>query len=186
MTKKQFLSQLDSALKSLPADERQDILQDYQEHFDIGMEKGNTEEEIAASLGSPTQIAKELLAAYHLEKVEATTSTGNILRAMWAVVGLGFLNLIFVLGPFIALTGVMFAGWTSGIALVLSPAMVIADAIAHPETFQSFFLFISIMFCGLGLLVTVGMYIATKAVARGFIRYLKFNVKIVKGGYKYD
>ncbi len=186
MTKKQFLNQLDSALKSLPADERQDILQDYREHFVIGMEKGNSEEEIAASLGSPTQIAKELLAAYHLEKVETTTSTGNILRAMWAVVGLGFLNLVFVLGPFIALTGVMVAGWTAGIALVLSPVIVLADTIMHPETFHPFFLFISIMLSGLGLLVTIGMYIATKAVAKGFVRYLKFNMKIVKGGYKYD
>lgn len=92
MTKEQFLRQLESALKKLPKAEREDILQDYSEHFSIGMEEGKTEEEIASALGSPHQIAKELLATYHVEKVEATATTGNILRAIWAVIGLGFFN----------------------------------------------------------------------------------------------
>ena len=63
------------------------------------------EEQIAGALGSPSQIAKEILATYHLEKVENTASAGNIMRAAWAVIGLGFFNLVIVLGPFIALVG---------------------------------------------------------------------------------
>lgn len=186
MTKDQFLKQLDKALKKLTAEEHQDILQDYREHFTIGVEEGKTEEEIAASLGSPTQIAKELLALYHLEKVELTATAGNILRATYAVVGLGFFNLVFVLGLFVALTGLIVAGWFTGISLILSPLLVLIDAIIHPGTFQFFFLFFSIMLCGIGIFIIIGMYFATKAAAKGFIRYLKFNVKIVKGGNKHD
>ncbi|HLV08955.1 MAG TPA: DUF1700 domain-containing protein [Halanaerobiales bacterium] len=186
MTKEQFLKQLAKGLKRLPAEERQDILRDYQEHFMIGIEEGETEEGISASLGSPRQIAKELLATYHLEQVETTTTTGNILRAMYAVLGLGFLNLVFVLGPFIALIGVLVAGWVAGTAFIISPLLVITDAVVHPGTFQAFFLFFSIMLCGLGFFINIGMFFATKAAADGFIRYLKFNMKIVKGGHKND
>lgn len=186
MTKEQFLKQLDTALKSLPTEERQDILRDYQEHFTIGIEEGKTEEKISVSLGSPKQLAKELLATYHLEKVETTATTGNILRAMYAVVGLGFFNLVFVLGLFVALAGVLVAGWVAGTAFIISPLIVVIDTIVHPATFQLLFLFISIMLCGFGAFIIIGMYFATKAAAAGFIRYLKFNMKIVKGGQKND
>ena len=100
MNKEQFLKQLEASLKRLSIEERQDILQDYEEYFAIGMEKGKSEQEISASLGNPKQIAKELLASYHLDMVEQTTSAGNILRAVWAVIGLGFFNILIVLGTF--------------------------------------------------------------------------------------
>lgn len=56
MNKKQFLNELASSLKHLPASDRKDILQDFEEHFAIRMAEGKTEEEFAASLGSPQQI----------------------------------------------------------------------------------------------------------------------------------
>jgi len=34
---------------------------------------------------------------------------------------------------------------------------------------------------GVGILMTIGMYFATQALAKGFVGYLKFNVKLVKG-----
>lgn len=58
MTKDKFLQQLRHSLKKLSKEEVADILQDYEEHFAFGLEAGKSEEEIAASLGSPAQIAK--------------------------------------------------------------------------------------------------------------------------------
>ncbi|MGY0693417.1 HAAS signaling domain-containing protein [Virgibacillus sp. FSP13] len=186
MNKEQFLKVLDKSLKKLPSDERRDIIQDFEEHFVFGLEEGKTEEEISATLGSPNQIAKELPASYHLEKVEATATTGNIIRAVWAVVGLGFFNLVIVLGPFIALAAVAFAGWASGIAFIVSPLLVLINAIIYPETFALFDLFFSLMLSGLGLFIAIGMFVATRKLIDGFIRYLQFNVKLVKGGLKHD
>jgi uncharacterized membrane protein len=186
MNKEKFSRQLDLSLKKLSSKERQDILQDYEEHFAIGLEEGKTEEEIAASLGSPSQIAKELLASYHLEKVEATVSTGNIIRAVWAVIGLGFFNLVIVLGPFLALLGIIFAGWAMGVGFVFAPLLVLIDAVVNYGTFQFFDLFISLALCGIGLFIVIGMFPATKSVINGFVRYLKYNASIVKGGLKRD
>ncbi len=186
MTKYQFIKILDSTLKGLPSDERLDIIQDFEEHFAIGSEEGKTEEEIAASLGSPNQIAKELLASHHLEKVEATATTGNIIRAVWAIIGLGFFNLLIVLGPFITLAAVIIAGWTAGIGFIASPVLVLINALIYPSTFEFFDLFFSMALSGLGLFIAIGMFFATRVLTNGFVRYLKFNVKLVKGGLKHD
>ena len=104
MNKEQFLKQLNDSLTRLSLEEREDILQDYEEYFEIGMEEGKSEQEISKSLGNPRQISKELMASYHLGQVEQTTSAGNVMRAVWAVIGLGFFNLVIVLGPFVALS----------------------------------------------------------------------------------
>lgn len=67
MTENRFISELEQALKRLPADERNDILQDIREYFLNGRDDGKADEEIAASLGSPAKIAAELLEAYPFE-----------------------------------------------------------------------------------------------------------------------
>ncbi|APB38012.1 MULTISPECIES: HAAS signaling domain-containing protein [Heyndrickxia] len=184
MNKKQFLSKLESSLKNLPANERQDILQDFEEHFAIGLQEGKTEEQMSASLGSPHQIAKDMVAAYHLERVETKATFGNILRAVWATIGLGFFNLVIVLGPFIALAGIIFSGWITGIVFLASPFLFLINILLYPETFTLFYLFVSIATCGIGFFVVIGMYFATRTLMQGFIRYLRWNVNLIKGGLK--
>ena len=68
MTENQFISELETALKRLPAEERNDIIQDIREYFTDGRVDGKSESDIAASLGSPANIAKELLGAYSFEE----------------------------------------------------------------------------------------------------------------------
>lgn len=186
MTKDQFLKSLESALRPLSQVERQDILQDYKEHFLIGLEEGKTEHEIAEALGSPNQIAKELLASYHVEKVDAKATTGNIFRAIWAVIGLGFFNLVIVLGPFIALVSLIFSGWAVGVSFILSPLLIFIDLVLQPGAFEFFYLFMSMLLSGVGLFISIGMFYITKFLIKGFVRYLKYNVSLVKGGLKHD
>lgn len=186
MNKKEFLSDLDGYLRRLPTDERKDILQDYEEYFSFGLEEEKSEEEIATSLGSPAQIAKEILADYHLEKLTASATTGNIFRAIWAVIGLGFFNLVIVLAPAIALAAFIFSGWVMGISLTASPLLVIGDAMLHPSAFKLYNLFMSLAFCGIGYFIVIGMLFVTKLAINGFVRYLKYNVALVKGGLKRD
>ncbi|MGP4039996.1 HAAS signaling domain-containing protein [Gracilibacillus sp. D59] len=184
MNKKDFLSNLDKRLQKLTKEERQDILQDFSEHFEVGKAEGKTEEEIAHSLGSPSQIEKELLASYYVEKVESTSSAGNVLKAVWAVIGLSFFNLIIVLGPFIALVSLIVAGWISGGAFLLSPILFLVNLVAFPGTFEFFDMFFSLTLCGVGLLVLIGMLYVTRFSTKGLIKYLNYNVNLVKGGMK--
>ncbi|MCZ2257717.1 DUF4097 family beta strand repeat-containing protein [Sporosarcina sp. G11-34] len=64
MTENQFIRVLEDTLKQLPNEERNDIIQDIHEYFTNGRADGKTDSEIANSLGSPSQIAEELLASY--------------------------------------------------------------------------------------------------------------------------
>ena len=61
MTKNDFLNTLYQSLLYLPAKERQEILQDYEEHFAAGIEEGKAEEEICRALGDPKEIAQTYL-----------------------------------------------------------------------------------------------------------------------------
>ena len=185
MNKEQFLSQLNQSLQRLPSSEREDILQDFQEHFEIGKSEGKTEGEIAGGLGSPQQIAREMVATYRLEQVEETTSTGNILRAVWAVIGLGFFNLIIVLGPLLAVAGIVFSGWMVGISFAAAPILFVINIAIYPSVFSLFELFSSLLLSGIGIFIIIGMFYVTRWIMKGFVKYLKFNVRMVKGGMKH-
>lgn len=186
MNKNQFQTKLEASLKKLPLNERRDILQDFEEHFIFGLKEGKTEEEISEALGSPEQIAKDMIASYHLEKVEAKASTGNIFRAVWAVIGLGFFNFVIVFGPFIALVAVVLAGWIAAVSFIVSPLLVLIEMVIYPGALDFFNLFFSLALCGLGLFIVIGMFFATRFLSKGFVRYLHYNVKLVKGGLQHD
>src|SRR5699024_2827303 len=115
----------------------------------------------------------------------STSSAGNVFRAVWAVIGLGFFNLVIVLGPFIGLVGIIIGGWGVGISFAASPLLVLVNTVVHPSVFETFDLFVSMILSGLGLFIMIGMYRATTALKALFVRYLKYNARIVKGGVKH-
>lgn len=185
MNKEKFLEELKKSLNRLPTKEIAEIVQDFEEHFRFAKEEGKSEEEVAELLGSPQQIAKELTATYHIENAGNTASTTNLLRAVWAVIGLGFFNLIIVLGPFMALVGMVFAGWSVCLSFILSPLLVLVNGLLYPKTFELFDVFSSFILVGLGISIGIGMFYGTRGLIRLFIRYLQFNIKFIKGGMKH-
>ena len=57
MNKKDFINKLSSYLAGVPVEERQDVINDFEDHFKEGIAEGRTEEEIAESLGDPKALA---------------------------------------------------------------------------------------------------------------------------------
>ena len=98
MNKKQFLSTLKESLRGIDEDSLREIMYDYEEHFSIGLENGKTEEEISSGLGDPRAIASQYKFERALKTAENTSRPLNLLKAILAGVGLGFFNLVFVLG----------------------------------------------------------------------------------------
>ncbi|MCM3611809.1 DUF4097 family beta strand repeat-containing protein [Planococcus sp. MERTA32b] len=70
MTEQQFLQQLERALGRLPAEERNDILQDIREYFANGRADGKSDSDISAELGAPAEIAEELIGNYDFNQTE--------------------------------------------------------------------------------------------------------------------
>ncbi len=62
MTKLDYLSSLERYLKrQLPEEEIYEIMRDYAEYFEDGKNQGKTEDEISAGLGSPYEVAQQIL-----------------------------------------------------------------------------------------------------------------------------
>jgi uncharacterized membrane protein len=187
MNKKEFLGKLSELIKDISEEEKKDILFDYEEHFIIGLEKGRKEEEIAASLGDLKIIAKQSRATCILKEAEKTTSASNIIRAIFAAVGLGFFNLVIVLGPAIGLLGIFVALFASAFAITISGAAVLFGTLIGPvfawNVYIPFAAVVSIPLgiglTALGLLSIIGVFYLTKLFYKLCISYLKMNLQII-------
>ncbi|MDD5018261.1 MAG: DUF1700 domain-containing protein [Eubacteriales bacterium] len=81
----EYLSILMASLKHMRSEEKQEIVADYKEHFEIGLEAGKTEEDIAAELGDPRQLAKMYSAHNAVEKAHASKGFGDAVKMLGAV-----------------------------------------------------------------------------------------------------
>lgn len=91
MTKTEFLDTLRRRLGGMPAAEIDDVIADYRTHFDDGMAAGRSEAEIAAALGDPMRLARELRAESGFKRWEAARTPSNFIAALF-----GFLALVAV------------------------------------------------------------------------------------------
>ncbi|MFD2369896.1 DUF1700 domain-containing protein [Brevibacillus sp. GCM10020057] len=182
MTRREFIDELDMLLSELPDKERLDILADYTEHFLHGMQRGKSEHEIAEALGSPKVVARELLAGYRIAQANSNATVGNMSRAILATVSLGFFNVLFVLGPFMAIVGVLLSCYGIAVSLLAVPlGMVFHFGIPTLSHERLFLLFGSLASVGLGGMLFIGLLRLTRWMYRLFLRYLQFNVQMIRG-----
>lgn len=191
MNKAQFLNELDRSLAGVAYADKQEIMSDYVEHFRAGLGEGKSEEEIAEALGNPRSIARAYKADYMVERARSDSSASNILRAILAVIGLGFFNLVVVLGPFLGMLGAIVGLWAAGIAIAVSGLAVLIGAACGtvlpwimtgvPAAFIVGAAFIAVGLMAFGALWCIGMYFVTRAFCKLTVRYLDLNVRIIKG-----
>lgn len=189
MNKQEFLEQLRRNLKGLSEEDIKEVLFDYEEHFEIGFDKGRSEEEIAVSLGDPKTLAKQIKTTYMIQIAERKSNAGNVFKAVMASIGLGFFNLIFLI-PLIALMAAVFALVISGGAVVIAGIFAFIVSLLSPfvhfkyinaSTSPIIGIFASIGVTCLGGLITIGSSYLLKSFYRFLIKYLKLNLKVITG-----
>ncbi len=195
MNKEVFLEKLKRDLKNIPEQDIEEILQDYAEHISIGLKNGRDEAEIIKSLGDPADIAKQINADYHIKKAENKTSTINIFRAIYASAGMGVMNLLFMLPLLFGLLLLLFLLYAIPFLLIMGSQIVLiacAASILVPDFFAEISGFvlsppelIAVFFTNLGCvslgyLILIGAYHITALLYRHVLRYLKFNLSIIK------
>lgn len=107
MNRVAFLTILNDGLAGLPADEIDDILADYMSYFDEAEASGRSEAEVAAALGDPRRLARELRAETGLRRWENRRSLGNSAAALLALGGLAAVDFLFLLPVLFAVTLIM-------------------------------------------------------------------------------
>jgi uncharacterized membrane protein len=99
-----FLRVLRDGLAGLPAREIDDILADYTAYFDEAHASGRSEEDVAAALGDPRRLARELRAESGLRRWENHRNLGNTAAALLALGGLAAVDIPFLLPLLLAVT----------------------------------------------------------------------------------
>lgn len=168
----------------------EEILSDYAEHFSIGKSEGRSEEELCRALGTPEDVAREILASYMVKKAEQARSAGNIWHAVMATLGLGIFNLVVVLLPFIILIALLTVIFVSGVLMVvLGPILLLVSilqmlgiSVAMPWSSPLAGFFISLGITVAGVFLVMAGFCLVKFFYRVGIRYLKWNIRIIRGG----
>jgi uncharacterized membrane protein len=108
MNRAHFMAQLRDGLAGLHHTDISDILADYESHFADGAADGRTQEEVAAALGDPARLARELRAEIGFRRWEENRNAGNFLGVVLALLGLATIDLIILLPLLCALAGIFF------------------------------------------------------------------------------
>lgn len=186
LTKTEYMDKLKDYLHALPLYEQEDILSDYDEHFEVGLSKGKTAEEIAKELGDPYDISRNYI-NFNNNIVKHTADNKNN-GILIAILLLGF-NLIVVLAPYLSIIGVLIGIYItggsfvfSGIALLFSSRFNFITPISQPHILTS--LGFGIGLGCLGLLTIILAVYLTKLFIDLTKKYIRWNLEIVnKGGF---
>ena len=121
MKRDQFILALRRSLIQLPQSEVEDIVRDQNEYISDAIAAGRNEEDVITSLGDPKALANSLQADLKIQRAESASSLNKQISltftALIAILALAPLNIIFVLGPFLALIGFLIAGWAVAMGL---------------------------------------------------------------------
>lgn len=202
MTKQEFLKILEAELKRLPESDRADILRDQEEYIREAMSDGRSEAHVIDSLGDPAKLAKALVAEARIAETEQAvapsgsasapprpaglpTQMSATVRAVFAFAALAPFNLIFVLGPFCAICGILFAGWAVGGAIALVGGGVLFVWLTELLTLGgSFWATIASILLGTGILAlgagALGLLaLFTAQFLQLTLKYLRWNIDLI-------
>lgn len=74
MNRRMFMTALERELRLLDEGERMELLSDYEQHFDMGLAEGKTEEDISRELGHPRELALEALGDRYVSPAQGPAS----------------------------------------------------------------------------------------------------------------
>lgn len=191
MTKKYFLAELGMRLKRLSAHERQGSLDYYAEMIDDRMEEGLSEKEAVAAIGTPEQIAKEILE----EKRELLDVRTDVPRSksvsVWVIILLVLGSPVW-LSLLVSAAAVVFSAYVTLFSLVISVIAVVialgASAIGMTLISPLFFVtkgaVVGLSGLGIGLTLaglTLFMNCAAKYAVKGSLLACKWGFLAMKG-----
>lgn len=187
MTKNEFLKSLKQELERHKVHNVQDVLADYEEHFEHGLAKGKSEFEISQSLGQTSTIAKAYKADSLINEVK-NPENGFQWSLAINVVGrlliIAPFNFIVLFIPSIVIFSLLVTGWVLSLAISaagLAIAGVFPALISFSATSWAWIAAASASLgvVSLGILLGMIMFIITKYILLALINYLQWNIKFI-------
>ncbi len=126
MTRADFMARLRRGLTGLPAATIEDIAADYDTHFADAQAAGRPEQEVADALGNPGRLARELRAEAGMKKWEEQKNPSAAVAAVFAVLGLGAIDIIILLPILMGVIGALFGFFVAVIVGIVAGGIVFA------------------------------------------------------------
>ncbi len=205
MNRLDYLAKLEKKLKTqLSKKEVNDIIRDYAEYFEEGKRQGKTDEEIAAALGSPEQVAEQILSESNMSSEEfADTIKKGIVKGSDKLSGLGkFMKGLIIIAIVIALIPLEIAGllavstlaagvlaFLAGLIVVpvglfmLGIAVIVFGALAFAAFsgwIGSFSIAAAIAIFAFAIFLACALIILIKYVAGALVRTIRFFGRLLK------
>lgn len=184
MNRAHFMAQLRDGLSGLHPTDIDEIVADYESHFADGAADGRTEPEVAAALGDPVRLARELRAEIGFKRWEQERSAGNFFGVVLALIGLATIDILFLLPVLGVMLAVFFGVTVACIGCVIGGAILLGNLLVGGEglmmgnnTLQTL--------TGIGLLSGgIGggalLLLLLDWVARGLIKYARLHFRLFK------
>lgn len=190
MKRQEFINELRKELTGIPSVDIEDIIRDQEEMISDALKAGREEESIVQSFGDPKELAKSLKAEIKIDQAtdekKLSKQVRGVFGAVCALLVLAPFNLIFILGPFLAVLGVTFAGWAVALSLGFVAVLMMGAFFVHfiyigsalTVHLSAFFAFLGCI--GLAALFVIGMYYMTRLIFKLVLSYLKWNLNFIK------
>lgn len=165
MTRQKFMQTLRLGLSGLPQTTVQEILADYEAHFAEGAGAGRTEEEVAAALGEPGRLARELRAEAGLKRWKEERNPAAAGALVLAVLGLATIDIFILIPVVITIGSLIFAAFMVGVGLFVGGIVALAAGLLGHGDHSPW----TAAFVGLGLM---SLAVALGAVLIPFVIWL--------------
>ena len=181
MTRADFLSRLRKGLVGLPAATAADIVGDYEAHFIDGAAAGRSEAEVAAALGDPDRLARELRAEAGAQRWHQEKNPSAAAAAVFAVLGLGAIDILILLPILMGVIGALFGVAIAVIAVFfVGGGIMVGGPFADPPGGP-----IAAILGGLGLMAgatSAGALLAivTVGLVNGLIWFARLHYRLLK------
>jgi uncharacterized membrane protein len=125
MNRAHFMAQLRDGLSGLHHTDIAEIVGDYESHFADGAADGRSQEEVAAALGDPARLARELRAEIGFRRWEENRSAGNFMGVVLALLGLATIDFIILLPLLCALAAIFFGLSVACLGMIVGGAFLL-------------------------------------------------------------
>ena len=126
MTRQAFMARLREGLRGIPAQAQADIVADYETHFADAAAAGRSEADVASALGDPGRLAQELRAEIGLKRWEEQRNPSNAAAAVFGLLGLGALDILFLLPILLGVAATLFGFAITAIGIFVAGGAVFA------------------------------------------------------------
>lgn len=181
MTRAEFIARLRSGLVGMPAATAAEIVADYEAHFTDAAASGRAEAEVAQALGDPNRLARELKAEAGIQRWRQEQNPSAATGAILAVLGLGAIDILFLLPIVMGVLGALFGVFVAVISVFIAGGfvMVMGPFAGAPGGA------LGAVLAGLGLMagsVTVGALtsVVTVWLVNGIVWFARLHYRLLK------